>query len=62
LPAWELYDLEKDPKEKHNVYHDPAYAKVVKEMKEKLEAKRQAIGDTDEQYPKLLEIYSQTDL
>ncbi|MEM1109002.1 MAG: sulfatase [Planctomycetota bacterium] len=32
-PGWELYDLEKDPGENHNVYDDPAYADDVKRLK-----------------------------
>ena len=35
-PEWELFDLEKDPLEMQNVYHDPAYAQVVAELKEEL--------------------------
>src|SRR5699024_7407513 len=35
-PEWELFDLEKDPLEVQSVYHDPAYADVVKELKEEL--------------------------
>ena len=31
-----LYDLEKDPIEKHNLIKDPKYAQVRKELKEKL--------------------------
>jgi arylsulfatase A-like enzyme len=34
---WELYDLQKDPKELRNVYSDPAYADIVKKMKAELE-------------------------
>ena len=30
---WELYDLDKDPREMQNVYADPAYAAVVKDLK-----------------------------
>jgi arylsulfatase A-like enzyme len=37
IDEWELYDLEKDPKEMHNVYHDPAYADVAKELKAELQ-------------------------
>lgn len=33
---WELYDLQKDPNELHSVYADPAYADVLKELKEEL--------------------------
>ena len=36
--ARELYDLENDPWEQVNLVHDPAYAKVLKEMQEKLVA------------------------
>ncbi|RZO84402.1 MAG: DUF4976 domain-containing protein [Kiritimatiellaceae bacterium] len=32
--AWELYDLKKDPTERHNVYDDPAY-KVVRDKLKK---------------------------
>ncbi len=32
IDAWELYDLQEDPIEMHNLYGDPAYAKVQKEM------------------------------
>ncbi len=45
VPEWELFDLEKDPLELHNVYHDPAYADTVKEMTIKLEQEMQRIGD-----------------
>ncbi|MFW5815051.1 MAG: sulfatase [Spirochaetota bacterium] len=45
-PEWELFDLAKDPLELTNVYHDPAYADVVKTMTAKLEAEMLRIGDT----------------
>ncbi len=32
----ELYDLEKDPDEKHNLIHEPKYAKMVDEMNKKM--------------------------
>lgn len=35
---YELYDLEKDPGEMHNLIDDPAYAKVVKDLKAELDA------------------------
>lgn len=28
IDEWELFDLQKDPQELHNVYHDPAYSKI----------------------------------
>lgn len=36
IDAWELYDLKKDKREMHNVYDDPRYAGVVKELKQRL--------------------------
>ncbi len=33
---WELYDLEKDPQEQHNLIHEAAYQKTVAEMKNEL--------------------------
>lgn len=36
LGEWELYDLEKDPREMKNVYADPEYAPVVAELKTEL--------------------------
>ena len=50
-PGWELYDLEKDPHEVSNVYDDPAYADVVLKLKKQLAEKREAVGDTDEEFP-----------
>ena len=44
-PEWELFDLEKDPHEMHNVYKDPAYANVVVELKAELERLRDALED-----------------
>ncbi len=47
-PEWELFDLVKDPNEMKNVYHDPAYADVVKEMTAELERLQAKYGDTPE--------------
>ena len=44
-PEWELFDLEKDPHEMHNVYADPAYAGVVEELKAELERLRDELED-----------------
>lgn len=41
LGEWELFDLEKDPEEMRSVYTDPAYASVVRELKEELTRLRQ---------------------
>jgi arylsulfatase A-like enzyme len=46
IDAWELYDLEKDPNELNNVYDDPAYTDVVKQLKAELERLRKEYKDT----------------
>ena len=46
-PEWELFDLEKDPKEMNNVYDDPAYAKAVRELKIELIRLRYELQDYD---------------
>jgi hypothetical protein len=43
---WELYDLEKDPKEMKNVLGDPAYADIVTELKAELKQLREKYKDT----------------
>ena len=54
-PAFELYDLEKDPYELRNVYGRPEYADVVKELKSQLLQLKKEVGDTDDAYPGLTE-------
>lgn len=45
LGEWELYDLAKDSDELENVYADPAYAGVVKELKAELKRLRERYKD-----------------
>jgi len=47
-PTWELYDLETDPSEMHNVYHQPAHASLVKRLKQRLLELRTEFKDTDD--------------
>ena len=47
IDTWELYDLQKDPDEMRNVYDDPAYAPVRKQMHEVLRELQQKYQDTD---------------
>ncbi len=54
IDAWELYDLEKDPRELNNVYDDPAYASIVKELKEELKRLQAYYRDSEELAQKLL--------
>lgn len=42
---WELFDLQQDPHELKSVYADPAYAKVVADLGERLAALRKQYGD-----------------
>ena len=55
-PDWELYDLEKDPMEMRNIYHEKGNEKLIKELKTKLLELKKQYGDTDEQYPEMKEI------
>ena len=43
----------------HNVYDDPRYDDVVQRLKQQLLEKEKEIGDTDEKYPKLMEVRKQ---
>jgi len=47
LGEWELFDLQKDPREMKSVYDDPAYAGVVKELKVELSRLRELYRDDD---------------
>jgi hypothetical protein len=44
-PEWELFDLELDPFELNNLYHDPAYASVIEELKDELHCIQINVGD-----------------
>jgi arylsulfatase A-like enzyme len=48
LDQWELYDLRKDPREMRNVYGDPAYAKIVGELKKELYRLKKELKDDDQ--------------
>ena len=47
-PEWELFDLKKDPMEMNNVYNDPAYADIVKELKNELIKLRRELEDDND--------------
>ncbi len=44
VAAWELYDLEKDPREMKSVAGDPAYADVEKQLREELARLKEKFG------------------
>jgi len=53
--TWELYDLLKDPSEMNNVYDNPDYSVVRKDMHTKLDDVRRKYGDSNEQDQENLE-------
>jgi arylsulfatase A-like enzyme len=58
-PAWEFFDLEKDPKEDHNAYADAEYQEIIKDMKVELIKLREEVGDTDEKYQVMQDIFKE---
>jgi hypothetical protein len=48
IEAWELYDLEKDPREMINVYDNPKYRAIQKELHKRLEELRVQYQDDSE--------------
>ena len=57
-PAWEFFDLKKDPNETKNVYNDPDYKDIINKMKLDLQNQRELVGDTDANYPEMEEIFN----
>lgn len=48
IDEWELFDRQTDPLEMKNVYDDPAYSDIRKELHERLGKIRKKYGDSDE--------------
>ena len=44
-PEWELFDLQRDPREMHSVYGDPAYAALTADLTDLLHDLQAAVGD-----------------
>jgi arylsulfatase A-like enzyme len=57
VDEWELYDKANDPHELTNVYDDPAYAEIRKELYRDLEEIREKYGDSSEISQELLDRY-----
>ena len=55
-PAWEFFDLQKDPKELHNAINEDAYTQIIKEMKKVLIKERKKYGDLDQNSQVMQEI------
>ena len=45
IDEWELFDLQADPQEMHNVYGDPSYAKVQKQLHRQLKQLQKKYDD-----------------
>ena len=49
-PEWELFDLAADPHELHSLADNPAYAGIMRELKDELHNRQAEVGDA--RYPK----------
>ncbi|MBO9618338.1 MAG: sulfatase [Niabella sp.] len=49
-PAWEFYDLKKDPHETHNAIREASYQSVIEKMRKRLLKLKKEAGDDDAQY------------
>jgi len=45
-PDWELFDVKNDPREMHNLSHDPKYAGLVRKLSAELTQRQKEVGDT----------------
>lgn len=54
--GYEMYDLINDPQELHNIYGKDEYKDITLQLKTQLKALKEEYGDTDEQYPELLQL------
>lgn len=55
-PAWEFYDLEKDPNEMNNAYSNPEYGSTIKDLKKQLIKLREDLDETDANYPHIQKV------
>jgi arylsulfatase A-like enzyme len=53
LNQWELYDLQKDPIETHNLYGDPAYTELANKLKAEMYRLKKELKDEDQFADKL---------
>jgi arylsulfatase A-like enzyme len=57
VDEWELIDLEKDPNEMTNLYGNPEYAEIQKQLHARLTELRKQYGDSDELSKEYLDRY-----
>lgn len=62
VDEWELYDRRKDPQEMNNVYADPDYSKIIKELKIELEKLRVKYQDSDELNQHYIDLHHANDI
>ncbi len=48
IDEWELYDLQTDPMEMKNVYNDPEYSEIKKDLHKRLDNLMKKYGDSEE--------------
>ncbi|HYT62164.1 MAG TPA: sulfatase [Haliangiales bacterium] len=48
IGQWELFDLQKDPRELNNIYAEPAYARTLKKLKDELYRLKKEMKDQDQ--------------
>ncbi len=59
VDEWELYDRHKDPQEMLNVYDDPAYADIIKDLKAKLADLRVKYKDSEDLDQQFIDLYQE---
>lgn len=55
-PAWEFYDLKKDPKEMNNAYREEEYQEIIADLKLQLTSIREDLNETDKHYPHIQKV------
>ena len=50
IDVWEMYDLQKDPREMNNIYNHPDYAEVRKELHSSLDSLQQKYNVSEEEF------------
>ncbi len=54
--AWEFYDLQSDPDELDNRYHDLKYKDIIDDLKQEILRQRALYNETDKRYPHIQKI------
>jgi arylsulfatase A-like enzyme len=57
--GWELYDINADPEETVNLYNNPEYKAVIKNLKQELVQLRKDVQENDVDYPHIQQVITQ---